>query len=192
MMIKKLHFDIETTGKYAGIRRLFIELPTQSDLHFCFSVDFSLDDFRKFILSEPTRLAVISGKEALINKDLMVIVEVLKSHKYSIACRTSGAYPPYKGIDYVVCSPSKDASPAYSINRELWPMVKEFNYEVDANFDFSILDRHDVKDGRRYSLTPDVRGKDFIMDKIGEFIKQNPRWILTLPMDMESHDKINP
>lgn len=172
-LIENLSFGIEDFGPFPGQRALLIQLKNEG---ISCREPYSVDEFRKFIRSEKTRVAVIYGREPLQNKQLLRVLDVLKFNSFYVICHTSGFGAPVRDIDFIVCLPKKEANPPYSINRELWPKVSEFMYEVDSDFNFTILDRHDVKDGRKYTLWPLTKTA---MYSILKYIKENPAWTMS-------------
>lgn len=156
-------FTIKPQGRFSGHRALMIHLGMLS------VPSITPDEFILKIKAEKCRLAILTG-EPLADKQVNRVIGILKFWGFYIACETNGVYPPpSSGIDFITCQP---AGPTYPVNRELWPKVNEFDYWIDESFDFSILNRHDLKDGRKYCLTPSETSKD----KAFDYIKENPKW----------------
>jgi hypothetical protein len=168
-MLMDAYFDFEIYGQHAGIRSLFVETPGETE--------WTADDLRDFIKTEPTRFAVLrKSGGAVHNRDASILTDILKFQNFYITAYLTGDSTPLKNVDNIICRPTPNSNPPYAINRELWVFVREFNYLVGKGFDYGLLDRHDVKDGRRYSLTPDGD----ITSELEDYIKQNPRWRLGL------------
>jgi organic radical activating enzyme len=138
------------------------------------------EEFTAYATSEPCRFAVITGGEPMLNKHTNEVIALLKSLGFYIACETNGTVPILPGIDFVTCSPKRFANPPYFIHREAWQKVSEFKYVIDDQFDFDILDRHDLKDGRRYSLSPEFNNLEKSLDRISKYITYNPKWKISL------------
>lgn len=184
--LNDLFFTHQGEGKYAGVRALFVRMPYCNlacpwcDTSFNSFKKWEEPDFLNFIRSEKTRFAVLTGGEPMMNKHSPLVIETLKAEGYYIACETNGNYPILDGVDFVTCSPKRDADPPYYVHPDAWPKVHEFKYVVDDRFDFSILDRHDLSDDRRYSLSPEFNKMKESLDKIQAYIKEHPRWRISL------------
>lgn len=173
-------------GKYAGSRALFIRMP-HCNLK-CPWCDTKFDEFERWTherLStlagrEKARFAVITGGEPMMNKQTPEVVEILKGHGFLVACETNGTFPIVKDIDFVTCSPKRFQKVPYFIHDDAWQKTSEFKYVVDDDFDFNVLNRHDVTDGRRYSLSPEYTYMHKNLDKIFAYIKENPGWKISL------------
>lgn len=186
LLINDVFFTVQGEGKYAGTRALFVRMPfcnlscSWCDTQFDTYKKWSEEEFLTFARGEATRFAVITGGEPTLNKHTPHVVRLLKSLGYFVACETNGNFPPVLGIDFITCSPKRDALPPYSVHRDMWAKVGEFKYVVDKDFDFSILDRHDLRDGRRYSLSPEFGNMKESLDRMIAYIKENPRWRISL------------
>ncbi len=176
-------------GKYSGTRALFVRMPYCNlacpwcDTEFNKFNKWSHQVFTAFATKEKSRFAVITGGEPMMNKHTPEVVDILKANGFYIACETNGHFPIVDGIDFVTCSPKRGEGKIvepYFIHRDAYPKISEFKYVVDAGFDFKILDRHDLKDGRRYSLSPEFNNMEKSLARIFEYIKENPRWRISL------------
>lgn len=171
-------------GMHAGRRALFIRMPfcnlkcSWCDTQFNTYNKWTDGELRDFALQETHRFAVITGGEPMMNKQTPRVIAMLKRMGYYIACESNGNYPIYDGIDYATVSPKREAN--YFIHPDAWDRVKEFKYVVDDGFDFSILKRHNVFDGKRYSLSPEFGNMEKSLERMFEFIKENPEWRISL------------
>lgn len=183
-LINDIFWTFQGEGANAGRRSLFIRLPkcnlrcSWCDTEFDSFKKMSLEELNDFIDKEQARFAVITGGEPLMNRQTKEIVAILKSAGFIVACETNGTWPYVEGIDFVTCSPKKDAG--YEVHQDLFDYVNEFKYVVDTDFDFSILDRHDTSDGKRYSLSPEFNDMLGSVAKIETYIAKNPAWRLNL------------
>ena len=178
-------FTLQGEGEHWGRRALFVRMPlcnlscSWCDTKFDTWNEWSLEDFLKFAESEKTRFAVLTGGDRLMNKQSPLVIQALKSLDYEIAVETNGTFPFLPGIDWVTCSPKKDA--AYKVHRLLKPSVDEYKYVVDSDFDFTLLDRHkDEEVGVSLRLSPEWGERDKNMPLILDYIRENPRWKLNL------------
>ncbi len=184
--INNVFWTLQGEGAHAGRRALFVRMPhcdlkcPWCDTEFNTSTDWSEYAFKAFALNESARFAVITGGEPMMNKNTPRIVSMLKELGFEIACESNGNWPIVDGIDFVTVSPKRFQKNPYNIHPDALPKVSEFKYVVDDEFDFSILDRHDVSDGRRYSLSPEFNNLKASCEKIIEYIKEHPRWRLSL------------
>jgi len=182
--INDLFWTVQGEGFHAGRRALFVRMPycnlacSWCDTSFNSYQKIEVDEFQKIATSESAKFAVITGGEPMMNRHTPIIVAHLKNLGFEIACETNGTFPIVPGIDYPTCSPKRDAD--YFIHPDALPVVKEFKYVVDEGFDFSILEKHAVDDGRRYSLSPEFGNMQASVEKIIEYIKGNPQWRLNL------------
>lgn len=185
--INNIFWTFQGEGQHAGTRALFVRMPycnlacSWCDTEFNSHSKWTKGDFQLFARKEKARFAVITGGEPMMNKHTPAVISSLKELGFYIACETNGNFPIFEGIDFATCSPKRDAKPdPYYVHSSAWPKVAEFKYVVDDQFDFSVLDRHDVKDGRRYSLSPEFNQMQKSLYRIYEYIEHNPQWKLNL------------
>lgn len=171
-------------GFHAGRRALFVRLPfcnlkcSWCDTEFNKYQDWHEETFKSLAREESNRFAVITGGEPMMNKQTPRIIEILKQMGYEIACETNGTFMIFTGIDFVTVSPKRDAN--FDIHPNAWTNASEFKYVVDEKFDFELLKRHNTKDGRRYSLSPEFNDMKNQVERIQNFIIKNPDWKLNL------------
>lgn len=183
--INNLFHTFQGEGLHAGRRSLFVRMPkcnlkcSWCDTSFDTSNETTFEQFISFALTEAHRFAVITGGEPLMNKDTPEVISWLKNHGYEVAVETNGTFPYLEGIDWVTCSPKRDA--CYKVHRLLKPHVNEYKYVVDEGFDFDLLKRHkDDPDHVRLSLSPEFGSFEESLRKIFSFIQENPRWRISL------------
>ena len=186
MNINSVFWTFQGEGLHAGRRALFIRMPyCNLDCSWC---DTSFDSFQKWddreleavSVSEPSRFAVITGGEPLMNKHTPLVVDVLRRNGFTIACETNGNFKPNAHFDFITVSPKRFATTPYMVDPITFAAAHEFKYVVDRYFDFSILSRHDTNDGRRYSLSPEFDELPVNLNKIFNHIKENPTWRISL------------
>lgn len=153
------------------------------DTEFDSAEEWTEKDLVEFATREGTRFAVLTGGEPLLNKQSPHVIRILEALGYEIAVETNGTMPYMQGIDWVTCSPKKDA--AYKIHRDLKDKVNEYKYVVDDDFDFDILKRH-FFGGINYNpdvelwLSPEYSGFKKNVAKILEYITEHPQWRINL------------
>ena len=76
----------------------------------------------------------------------------------------------------------------YYIHPQVYDRTNEWKYVVDTGFDFNTLKRHEpFKENVYYSLSPEFNEMGKNTKTIIEFLKNNPRWQLSL----QTHKWIN-
>ncbi len=183
-LINDLFWTHQGEGQHAGRRALFIRLPycnlkcSWCDTSFNSYKKFQINEFVDYCKLEKARFAVVTGGEPTMNKQTPDIARVLKSLGFEIAIESNGTFPIPAGIDFVTISPKRDAK--YEINKQAFGKANEFKYVVDQGFDFSILQRHDTSDGRRYSLSPEFNNWKESVAAILKYTQEDPSWRISL------------
>lgn len=119
----------------------------------------------------------------MLNKHTPEVIGILKRLGFYIACETNGSAPILDGIDFATVSPKKyvgKGGTPYFLHPHANANASEFKYVVDDEFQFETLLRHDTKDGRRYSLSPEFNTKERQMQKILNWIQIYPEWVISL------------
>ena len=182
--INDVFWTVQGEGANWGRRALFVRMPfcnlscSWCDTSFNTFKKWTSDEFIAFATKESCRFAVITGGEPTMNKHTPLVIEILKSLGFELAIESNGTFPVPLGIDFVTISPKRDAD--YDINDDAFKKASEFKYVVDEGFDFNILLRHDVNDGRRYTLSPEFGQLDKSIKTIIDFITENPKWRISL------------
>jgi organic radical activating enzyme len=186
MILNEVFYSIQGEGSFVGTQSLFIRSNSCNlkcewcDTNNNHTEQFSQEFIEKMILKNPCRHAVLTGGEPLMNPNLMFLIRFLKHHGFFIQCESNGTLPAPKEIDYLTVSPKRAATPSYWVDSDSWMLAKEFKYVVDDNFDFGILLRHNVSDGRNYYLTPEYNSREANLKKILGFLEGSPGWRLNL------------
>lgn len=191
LFINDLFWTVQGEGAHAGRAALFVRMPYCNLA--CSWCDTTFDtyqkipeaDFELVALLKPAKFAVITGGEPTMHRHTPRVIEILKKLGFEIAIETNGSFPIPKGVDFVTCSPKRDAE--YFIHPEAYNCVSEFKYIVDADFDFSILDKHKSDCIARHSLSPEFGNMQTSVEKIITYISENPQWRLSL----QTHKWIN-
>lgn len=170
-----------------GKRALFIRLPfcnlkcSFCDTEFNKYRKYTLDELTRLINIEPSRFVVITGGEPAMNKQLKIIISILKYNKFEIAIETNGMFELEDGIDFIVCSPKKESS--YEIHEKNYSKINDLKIVVDDNFDWNIL-KHFEEQGSKYNwnlwLSPEYGRLAESVKEIEEYISKNPQWRLNL------------
>lgn len=182
--INDLFWTVQGEGANAGRACLFVRLPfcnlscSWCDTSFNSFDRITEEELEKVMLENDAKLAIITGGEPMMNKQTPDIVKLLKKHGFEIACESNGTFPIVDGIDFVTISPKRDAN--YEIHPDAFAKAHEFKYVVDDGFDFLTLTKHDPKDGRRYSLSPEFGNMEESVKLIMDYLMKNPSWRLNL------------
>ncbi len=184
LRINDVFFTFQGEGLHSGRRALFVRMPfcdlkcSWCDTEFNSFEKWHEDEFWKFAIQEKCRFAVITGGEPMMNKQTPKVIEILKQIGYQIACESNGRHPIRDGIDFVTISPKRDDN--YKIHPHAFARASEFKYVIDEGFNWEFLKRHDLNDGRRYSLSPEYGRFEQSMKEIMDYIKENPLWRYSL------------
>lgn len=185
LFINDLFWTLQGEGFHAGRRALFVRMPhcnlrcSWCDTSFDSHSQWFEDDFKTVALEEPAKFAVVTGGEPTMHRHTPKIVDILKQLDFYVAVETNGTFAPNAKFDWITCSPKRDAE--YHVHEQLYPLVNEFKYVVDKDFDFSVLRRHDLETtDTRLSLSPEFNDFNENVSKIISYIKQDPRWRLSL------------
>lgn len=193
--VNDIFYTFQGEGLYAGRRALFIRLPFCNlacpwcDTEFNSFSNWTLDGLEKFIdkSKEESKFCVLTGGEPSMNKSTPLIIDFLKDRNFEIAIESNGHFNIDNRIDFVTISP-KEYSPAntkreaFYVCEDAWKKANEFKYVVYENFNFDILDRHNLEDGRIYSLSPEFSDMSRQVRVIEDYIKRRPVWKLNLQL----------
>lgn len=135
------------------------------------------DKILKNVLESKTPAVVVTGGEPLIY-NLENLTSLLKEKKIETYIETSGAYPLTGKWDWICLSPKKTMLP------------KEENYSHAHELKIIVFNKHDFiwaeeqakkvnKDCYLY-LQPEWSKRDVLMPLIVDYIKENPRWMVSL------------
>jgi len=184
LRINDVFWTVQGEGANAGKRALFVRMPfcnlacSWCDTSFNTFTKWTEDIFKTFASTEKARLAVVTGGEPMMNKDTPTVVQWLKDLGFTVACESNGTFPVVNGIDFVTISPKRDAD--YDIHPSAFEKASEFKYVIDEGFQWEVLKKHNLKDGRRYSLSPEFNRFEQTMSEIIEYQRVNPEWQISL------------
>ncbi len=182
--INDVFWTIQGEGQNWGRRSLFVRMPfcnlacSWCDTSFNTYTKWSKQDLQMFAQQETARFAVITGGEPSMNVHTPRVIEWLNELNFEIAIESNGTHEIPQGIEYITISPKRDAD--YFVHENNWSRVNEFKYVVDDGFDFTILDRHDPEEYPTLTLSPEFNNFDKNVEQIINYIKENPRWRISL------------
>ncbi len=138
---------------------------------------FSVDEIVKFCTDANANLAVITGGEPLMY-DLSELTKALHQKNIEVNIETSGAYPLSGDIDWICVSPKKFKAPLGDVLSK----AHELKVVVFNNSDFDWAEKNSLKvsNNCQLYLQPEWDKSSQILSDIIEFVKQNPRWKISL------------
>jgi 7-carboxy-7-deazaguanine synthase len=138
---------------------------------------FSVDEIVKFVTDANANLAVITGGEPLMY-DLNELTKALHQKNIEVNIETSGAYPLSGDIDWICVSPKKFKAPLDDVLSK----AHELKVVVFNNSDFNWAEKNSLKvsNNCQLYLQPEWDKSSQVLSDIIEFVKQNPRWKISL------------
>jgi organic radical activating enzyme len=138
----------------------------------------------KKVAATPARIVVITGGEPLMH-DLAPLTRELKRAGFRTHVETSGAYPSSGEIDWICLSPKKFKAALPGIMEK----AQELKVIIYNKSDFEWAEQHaeKVSPGCRLFLQPEWSVREKMMPLIIAYIKENPRWELSLQIHKYIH-----
>ena len=180
-------YSIQGEGFYSGNAAVFIRLggcdvgcvwcdvkdSWDQHAHKLFSVTKIIETANQY----PAEVCVITGGEPLMH-NLDSLTSSLKKSGKRIHLETSGAHPLSGAWDWICFSPKKFKAPLEEIYSEA-DELKAIIYHP-SDFDFAIEHAAKVSAKCKLYLQPEWSKADKMMPLIIDFVKQNPRWEISL------------
>lgn len=187
-------YTLQGEGKYSGQAAYFIRLggcdvgcvwcdvkeSWDKEIH----PHMSVEKIVHVAAQHPGRIAVITGGEPAIH-DLSYLTDGLKAAGFRTHIETSGSSELSGDLDFITLSPKKFKAPlpsALGRANELKVVVYH-----KSDFEWALQHAEAVQDDCLLYLQPEWSKRDVITPLIIEFIKQHPRWQLSL----QTHKYIN-
>ncbi len=128
-------------------------------------------------LSHPSRFAVITGGEPVMY-NLNYLTSELKKESFYLAVETSGAYKLTGDWHWICLSPKKTMPPL----TEYYDKANELKVVVYNKNDILWAEEHASKVNKdcKLYLQPEWSKRDSITPTLIDYIKQNPKWNLSL------------
>jgi organic radical activating enzyme len=183
LKLNDVFWTVQGEGHNWGRRALFVRMPfcnlacTWCDTEYNSYKTWSVSEFTEFAKQESCRFAVITGGEPMMNKHTPMIIAILKNLGFEIACESNGTFPILSGIDFATVSPKRDAD--FDIHEENYWKANELKLVVDKDFDFEICKKFESM-SCRLSLSPEFNEWQENVERILNFIKENPKWRISL------------
>lgn len=199
--VNNVFWTVQGEGLNRGSRALFVRMP-RCNLK-CSWCDTDFAGFREmppaeldFIVDEvhsrAYRLAVVTGGEPMLHRDVPRIVDRLVSkHGFRIAFETNGTAPVPAAVrdhaPFICVSPKSDSvrlgKPAFHMLEE-YESANELKLVVDRDFDFATALAFDARmhpDAALW-LSPEYDDRERQTQRILDFIAKRPRWRLNVQM----------
>lgn len=144
----------------------------------------SIDEIVQMIVTYPSKFVVLTGGEPAMY-DLRGLINKLKDKKMYVAIETSGVYPLFGEVDWYTFSPKKFKKPC----EEAYSRANELKVIIYNKSDFKWATEHQEKVNSNclLFLQPEWSKLDEMTPLIVDFIKENPKWKLSL----QNHKYIN-
>lgn len=185
--IVEMFWTFQGEGTHVGRRALFVRMPfcnlscSWCDTEFNTYKKITEQELIDFASQETARFAVLTGGEPMLNKHSPKVVEILNDLGFEIATETNGTAKIIDGLDFITVSPKRQAG--YAIHADAALKCHEVKVVVDEGFDFEVLRKLQNEDWTklvRLSLSPEFGNFQPSMQMIEEFIKENPRWRVSI------------
>ena len=131
----------------------------------------------KNVQASGSNLVVITGGEPLMH-DLTELTRILSDHQIRTHVETSGAHPVSGSWDWITLSPKKFKAPL----DEALQMANELKVIIYNKSDFEWAEKYaqQVNENCLLYLQPEWSKSSEMNPLIIEYIKQHPKWILSL------------
>lgn len=137
----------------------------------------SIEQLTKLALSSGVQKIVITGGEPFMY-DLSGLTDALSSKGLSCHIETAGVYPITGNWDWICFSPKKFKKPL----EEYYSNADELKVVIYNKSDFQWAEDHAAKcsESTKLFLQTEWSKRDQIMPLIVEYVKQNPKWRISL------------
>jgi 7-carboxy-7-deazaguanine synthase len=137
----------------------------------------SIEEIVSKAKQNPARLAVITGGEPTLH-NLEMLTSQLKEGGFSTNIETSGSSPLTGSWDWICLSPKKFKPPLSGVLKK----ANELKIIVFNNSDFHWAEKYaaQVSPSCKLYLQPEWSKSEIVTPLIIDYIKQNPKWQLSL------------
>lgn len=186
MRVNEIFYSLQGEGRYSGTAAVFVRLSGCNlscpfcDTNFAFFQELTESDIVKAVVSlaGDCRLVVITGGEPTL-QDCTLLIELLHSQDFTVCMESNGTHEPPENLDWLTISP-KDLF----VGQRAAIKVKKCQ-EYKVVFDgIHIPEIPQDLEAWFYYLQPcdtgDPGRNENIMNECINFIKQHPKWKLSL------------
>lgn len=145
---------------------------------------YRIDEIVNAVRKTPAKIVVITGGEPLMHR-LDRLTAALQEAGFKTHMETSGAHPLSGSWNWICLSPKKFKPPL----PEILAQADELKVVVFNNSDFGWAEQYAAKAGPncRLFLQPEWGKSENMTPLIVDYIKQNPRWQLSLQIHKYIH-----
>ncbi len=135
------------------------------------------DEIVKRVAACPAKAVVVTGGEPLMYNMDYYCAE-LKKKGVSTYLETSGSHPLTGKWDWICLSPKKNSPPL----KEIFKIANELKVIIQSKGDFEWAEKNAarVREGCHLFLQPEWSVRDNMMEPIVEYVKQHPKWQISL------------
>ncbi|HLG35337.1 MAG TPA: 7-carboxy-7-deazaguanine synthase QueE [Bacteroidia bacterium] len=137
----------------------------------------SIDEMIELVKKANASTVVITGGEPLMN-DLTVLTKYFHENNIRLWLETSGTYPLSGEWNWICVSPKKFKAPLKTVLEK----ADELKVVIFNRPDFDWAEQHAamITDECKLFLQPEFSRQHQMLPEIIEYIKQNPRWRISL------------
>lgn len=188
MLINEIFYSLQGEGINTGRAAIFIRLSRCNlrcsfcDTDFDSGEEMSLSEIEESIRLYPGRFIIWTGGEPTLQLTAEVVAH-FRALGYEQAIETNGTRRPPEGLDYITCSPKREAM---KLLHQSFPNgVSEFRFpiSVDGPLPPSI---EELPHAKAYLVSPIFVGDDAMtvdrraLDRCIAFVQEHPCWRLSL------------
>ena len=135
------------------------------------------EEILEHVIAHPAAAVVVTGGEPLM-VNLDYLTALLKQKGIETFLETSGAYPMSGTWDWVCLSPKKNAPPV----EEHFDLADELKMIIASreDVDWALENGSRVNTDCKLFLQPEWSQRETVLPYIIEFVKSNPRWMISL------------
>lgn len=188
MLINEIFYSLQGEGAQMGQPSIFIRLSKCNlrcsfcDTEFESGREMSLEEIRDTIAQYPGRRIIWTGGEPTLQLTEEAVA-YFKALGYYQSIETNGTRRPPRGLDYITCSPKKEALGV--LHRSFPEGVDEFRFPVGKDLDLPPA-IEDLPPARDYLVSPIFVGDSWgevdpeAVQLCVEYVLANPRWRLSI------------
>lgn len=136
------------------------------------------------VIAQPAAAVVVTGGEPLM-ANMDYLTGMLKEEGIETFLETSGAYPLSGTWDWICLSPKRNAPPM----AEIFPKAQELKVIIASteDLDWAVKNGELVAEDCKLYLQPEWSQREAILPVIIDFVKENPKWMISLQSHKYMH-----